>query len=287
MASTPIWPTAGAPITGQPPTSNLTDQINAYVQTLIFQYANKPKAQGLIAILADQALMNDLATQLASAFVLSQAIGPQLDILGKYIGVNRNVGVNVTPPFFSLWDTTSSRTVSLYKGTWNPTTDTPTLPAASGGNNGWWYVASASGNSTSPISATWVAGDVIFSNGTVWARDTTDCGNGLTDTTDSTINIPGVFWSTAQNFTQYTSLTDPSYYALLKIKIVGNSMDGTLVGLCKSLNYFFPNQAITVTDNQNMTISYTVQSALVPLSLSVLETYLPHPMGVSISVTLT
>lgn len=98
----PNWPTAGAPTTGTPPSANLINLVNYYVARLIYQYSDKPNAQRLIAIFSDAVLMDDLATQLLNAFNLSTAVGPQLDILAKYIGVPRNSNTPGTIDYFGL-----------------------------------------------------------------------------------------------------------------------------------------------------------------------------------------
>ena len=284
MSLTPAWPIAGAPTTGTPPTDNLIEQVNFYVERLIFQYATKPNAQRLIALLGKVALMDDLTTQLLDAFNLDTAVGPQLDVLGKYIGVSRNVGTPILPGLFSLWTYASALNPALYKGTWNPATNIPNLPSAGGGNTGWWYVASVAGTSTTPLAATFKCGDIVKSNGSVWSLDTADCGNGLTTYSYLTVNANGIFYGYAYASQQINSLSDASYRVLLKLKSITNINDGTLYSISLLLASLFPGQ-ITITDNQNMTLTYSVISTL-PLPISVLSMFLPKPMGVGISVVI-
>lgn len=54
-----------------------------------------------------------------------------------------------------------------YHGTWNATTDTPTLPAAGSGNAGYYYIVSVAGTYGGTA---YVIGDVILSDGTVWKK---------------------------------------------------------------------------------------------------------------------
>ena len=284
MPAQPIWPTAGAPTTGTQPSANLIALCDYYIERLIFQYATQPNAQRLIAILAKEGLADDLATLLSEAFDLDTAVGVQLDILGKYIGVSRTQGTPISPGYFSLWDYASARNVSLYRGTWDPASDTPSLPAAASGNNGWWFVASATGSSTSPIVANFTCGDVIWSNGTIWQQDTTDCGNGLTDYTNRAVNANGVFYGYGQVSYSINSLTDPAFRTALILQSIVNTSDGTLPSIMSLLNSLFPEQILLV-DNQNMTLTYYVSSAL-SLSASVLSSILPKPMGVGITVVI-
>lgn len=68
-----------------------------------------------------------------------------------------------------------------YSGTWNPTTNTPVVPAAAVGNTNFFYVVSVAGTSTAPIAATFAVGDILLSDGTAWAKVT----GGKTITGDS------------------------------------------------------------------------------------------------------
>ena len=282
MNAQPIWPTAGAPTSGNAPSSNLIALCNYYVQRLIFQYSDKPNAQRLIAILAKQGLLNDLASELLTAFNLDSAVGPQLDVVGKYIGASRIQGSATSPGYFSLWDSTSALDPTKYQGTWDPTTNTPPLPPAAAGNNGWWYAASAAGLSTAPIAATFVLGDVIVSNGTNWSQDQTDSANGLTDSNSSATNAFATFYGYGQATVQINSLADPAYRIVLQLKSIINTSDGTLYGINKLLSTLFPGK-IFVVDNQNMTLTYYV-SSVITLSAAVLALFLPRPMGVGITV---
>jgi len=59
---------------------------------------------------------------------------------------------------------------TIYKGVWDPTTDTPTIPAAAGGNDKWSYFVNADGAATGNAAGTYVYGDRIVSDGTTWLR---------------------------------------------------------------------------------------------------------------------
>lgn len=62
-----------------------------------------------------------------------------------------------------------------YQGTWNATTNSPTIPAAAAGNKGYYYKVSVAGTTTIDGISEWAAGDWIISNGTTWDKvDSTD-----------------------------------------------------------------------------------------------------------------
>ncbi len=131
MSATPLWPTTGAP-SGNPPSDNLVNITNYYVQRLITQYRAKPKAQGTIAILVKQSVADDMVTQISTAYRLSTAVGAQLDILGKYIGLSRNIGIATSPPYFEFYSATTGAGdgIGFRDGT-NPATN----------DTGVWYSA--------------------------------------------------------------------------------------------------------------------------------------------------
>lgn len=65
--------------------------IKYYTDLLILQYKGKPRANATVAVLAGLAVMDQLPKKVQDAFALDSAIGVQLDVLGKYVGVSRYV----------------------------------------------------------------------------------------------------------------------------------------------------------------------------------------------------
>lgn len=69
----------------------ITEEIvEYYVNLLIIQYIQKAKARVHIASLVRPVIMDQLPVQVQDAFDINTAEGVQLDVLGKYTGVNRN-----------------------------------------------------------------------------------------------------------------------------------------------------------------------------------------------------
>lgn len=58
----------------------------------------------------------------------------------------------------------------VYQGTWDASTNTPTIPPADSGNLGWLYVVAVPGTTTIDGNSTWEVGDWLISDGTVWQR---------------------------------------------------------------------------------------------------------------------
>lgn len=67
------------------------DLCDYYSNLLILQYRNKPKANATIKAIVPTATIDGLPQEVENAFDIETAVGKQLDILGKYIGFDRNV----------------------------------------------------------------------------------------------------------------------------------------------------------------------------------------------------
>ena len=61
-----------------------------YSDLLILQYLNKPKAMAMIQAVVEPVIMNQLPVDVQNAFAIGTAEGVQLDVIGKYVGVERN-----------------------------------------------------------------------------------------------------------------------------------------------------------------------------------------------------
>jgi len=214
----PNWPVAGAPTDGPAPSANLIALCAYYVSRLIVQFNGKPNATRLIALFAKKILCDDLATAVLNAYNLQTAVGPQLDVLGKYIGVGRDINPAVQPNLFSFVD---------YNGA-NPQ-----------GKNGW----------------------ALY---------------------DGSSEADGAFLSYTSSGVPTTNLTDDQYAFVLQLKIGLNMQDGTLAQIQQFIATFLPG-FVSVVDNQNMTLTYNV-NVNVPISVPLIEEFLPKPMGVGINV---
>ena len=82
----------------------LEELIAYYVNLLIIQYHNKPKARDTVrAFIAELLALYVLVRELEYAFDINKAVGHQLDIVGKYFGVVRKfVGLDFKYQYFSF-----------------------------------------------------------------------------------------------------------------------------------------------------------------------------------------
>ena len=74
-----------------------------YANLLIVQYNAKAKARGHTQLFVNQAACDGLAQEENPSFTLATAIGAQLDILGRIVGVPRNVqGLVISRDFYNF-----------------------------------------------------------------------------------------------------------------------------------------------------------------------------------------
>ncbi len=100
---------------------------------------------------------------------------------------------------------------------------------------------------------------------------------------DGTTNPLGVFFQYQYQGARNTALSDDAYSFMMNLKIVLNSSDGTLFTIQELLKTLLPGY-VTVVDNKDMTLTYSI-STNAPVSPTVIEPYLPKPMGVGIEIT--
>lgn len=99
--------------------------IKDYLDLITSAFRQKEKFQAVItANTAIQLRVQELLNQMLTIFDLDNAVGDQLDIIGKWVGMSRNVSVPIPNVYFS-WDGASS--LGWEYGTWQPTTAPTTV----------------------------------------------------------------------------------------------------------------------------------------------------------------
>ena len=85
------------------------DILNQYAGFLIVQYHNKTKAIQTVKLFSNSSVCDGLPLALRDCFKLDSAFGNQLTILGKIVGVPRNVlGLDLGHSFFNFTDYSGS-----------------------------------------------------------------------------------------------------------------------------------------------------------------------------------
>ncbi len=93
-----------------------------YLALVTSAFQGKPNFMGVItAATSVPARVQALLTSMLSLFDLDVAVGQQLDVIGLWVGVSRNVNVPIEGVYFS-WDGTDY-SVGWDYGSWRPSTD--------------------------------------------------------------------------------------------------------------------------------------------------------------------
>lgn len=107
----------------------MSADISKYLSLITSEHASKPNFVAVIsALVQGHADNQSLSAQLANYFDLDQASGAQLDQIGLWAGISRNLSVPLTGVYFAF-DTSG---VGFDQGTWwsptDPTTQLDALP---------------------------------------------------------------------------------------------------------------------------------------------------------------
>ena len=69
--------------------TNIDDLVEYYSNLLIIQYHDQPNAVAMVELCVREALANGVAFDVENGYSVDTAIGKQLDVIGKYVGVDR------------------------------------------------------------------------------------------------------------------------------------------------------------------------------------------------------
>lgn len=93
--------------------ADVTSIIEYYVNLLIIQYNNKPKARAAIEAIVREVLADGVLLDVRDGFDIDTSVGAQLDILGQYIGVHRfYLGDPYVANYFGFADAVNPSAVS-------------------------------------------------------------------------------------------------------------------------------------------------------------------------------
>jgi hypothetical protein len=116
----------------------------------------------------------------------------------------------------------------IYKGVWNSSSNSPSIPVPSTSNKGWYYIVSTAGTTVINSITDWKVGDWIVSNGSSWDKvDNTDAISSINGQTgalaidktwvglDNVENIALTTWTGSSNITTVGNLTTGTIPATL------------------------------------------------------------------------
>ena len=107
-----------------------------------------------------------------------------------------------------------------YQGTWNASTNTPTL-TSSVGTKGYYYVVNVAGSTNLNGITDWVVGDWAVFNGSVWQK---------VDNTDAVTSVNGYTGTVVLTNTDISGFGTMSTQNANSVAITGGSINGTTIG---------------------------------------------------------
>jgi len=126
----------------------------------------------------------------------------------------------------------------VYKGTWNASTNTPSLVSSTGTTN-WYYVVSVAGSTNLNGITDWQVGDWAIYNGTVWQK---------IDQTNLVTSVAGRTGDVTLSTSDISGLGTIATQAANNVAITGGTINGTSVGATtRSSGDFTTLSANTVT----------------------------------------
>jgi hypothetical protein len=107
----------------------MTAQLTDYTSLITSEHQSAPRFMAMVSVLAQWAVdRRNLLASIPALYDIDTAIGQQLDRVGEWVGISRNLSLPLTGVYFSL-DTTG---LGFDQGTWlgpfDPTTGLVSLP---------------------------------------------------------------------------------------------------------------------------------------------------------------
>jgi hypothetical protein len=124
-----------------------------------------------------------------------------------------------------------------YQGTWNATTNTPTL-TSSVGTSGYYYVVATAGSTDLNGITDWQIGDWLIFNGSAWQK---------IDQTNLVISVAGRTGAVVLSNTDISGLGTMSTQNANSVAITGGTINGTTIGATTASTGIFTT--LTINDN--------------------------------------
>jgi hypothetical protein len=132
-----------------------------------------------------------------------------------------------------------------YQGTWNASTNTPTL-VSSTGVNGYYYIVATAGSTNLDGITDWQIGDWLLFNGTIWQK---------IDQSNLVTSVAGRTGAVTLSNTDISGLGTMSTQNANSVAITGGTINGTTIGATTASTGIFTT--LTVNDNSTFGSSNT------------------------------
>ena len=155
-----------------------------------------------------------------------------------------------------------------YQGTWNASTNTPTL-ASSTGTKGYYYVVSVAGSTNLNGVTDWQIGDWAVYNGSVWQK---------IDNTDSVTSVNGYTGAVVLTNTDISGFGTMSTQNANAVAVTGGTINGTTIGATTASSGAFTNVSTSSTTSTTPVLSYNASNTNLALGGTVSGSYLQAVM---------
>jgi hypothetical protein len=155
-----------------------------------------------------------------------------------------------------------------YQGTWNASTNTPTL-ASSTGTKGYYYVVSVAGSTNLDGITDWKIGDWAVYSGTAWQK---------IDNTDSVTSVNGFTGAVVLTNTDISGFGTMSTQNANAVAVTGGTINGTTIGATTASSGAFTNVSTSSTTNTTPVLSYNASNTNLALGGTVSGSYLQAVM---------
>lgn len=245
---------------------------NYYADLLIIQYRNKPNARATIKLGVDLYLADGLIFDFNNVLDIDTAEGAQLDLIGKILGVSRNIdGFTFNVDFFSFEKN------PLYIATVADLTALGNYDTSNVTEGDCIKVESDSNHDNNTTFYEWVitggVGDWTYK------ASNNEISYGYSDKNE----LSQGYWKRYKNSVGSSySLYDDDYRVLLKFKALYNVRYGSWACMDWLYKKAFGDE-ITLVNNKDATISYQVSSdASLGLQVAQFLGYIEPPLGIGI-----
>jgi hypothetical protein len=104
-------------------------QLTDYTSLITSEHQSAPRFMAMVSLLAQWAVdRRDLLASIPALYDIDSAIGQQLDRVGEWVGITRNLELPLTSVYFSLDATGLGFDQGTWKGQFDPTTGLVALP---------------------------------------------------------------------------------------------------------------------------------------------------------------
>jgi len=172
------------------------------------------------------------------------------------------------------WATVSGGGAGLsYQGTWNATTNTPTL-ASGTGTNGYYYIVATAGSTNLDGITDWQIGDWLLFNGSNWQK---------IDQTNSVSSVAGRTGAVTLSTSDISGLGTIATQAASSVTVTGGTINGTTVGATTPASGAFTtltaSTAIGVSSGGTGSSSLTANNVLLGNGTSAVQVVAPGTSG--------